>query len=85
MFRRLLYISPFRDINIRNAKFDNSTAKISWNYKDFDNERQKDVDKQDPDVADLQRLFNHLDCSTNIDIHDIILVRDFKDRQIDTL
>ena len=83
MFRRLMYISPCRDINITNATFDNSKAKISWTYTDFDQERKKDVQKQDPDVAELQRLFDHLDCNTNIDINDIILVRDFKDPQID--
>ena len=80
-----MYISPFRDINIAHAKFDNTKTKIAWNYTDFQHEQNKDIEQQDPDVSNLQRLFDHLDLRTNIDIHDVILVRDFKDSQIDTL
>ena len=78
LFRRLMYVNPFRDLHIQQSRFDNSKGTISWNYTDYTIECKKDIDKQDPDVTELQRLFEHLDCHTNIDINDVILVKDFK-------
>ena len=85
--RRLMYISPFIDINktARRAAqrattniIEPSMSQTIWDIDRLSLEDKKDPDQQNTDVPQLHHLIDHIQKYTDIDITTIEMVRDIK-------
>ena len=83
--RRLMYISPFVDMNQtarraaqRATKQRHSIEPSIWDIDRLSLEDKKDPDEQSTDARQLHDLIDYIEEHTDIDVHTIELVRDIK-------